>query len=256
MKILVCIKQVPESDAAPGTDRSEQWVVFNQHLKYKMNRFDEYALEEALLIKETTGGVSIDVITVGSEKSGEVIKRAFGMGADRGIHIVISNNKYNDPNATAKLIADEVKKEKYDLILTGIMSEDMMQAQTGQMLAEYLNLPCSTGIISLEIQPDQNSVIAKREIEGGLREGIKAQLPALFTIQAGINTPRYPTLSNILKADTKELISIKKNTGEQLQKAVSVRPPIKSRAGTFLEGSAEEKAKQLYSILKDKNTLI
>lgn len=256
MKILVCIKQVPESDAAPGTDQSEKWVVFNQHLKYKMNRFDEYALEEALLIKEVFSGVSIDVITVGSEMSGEVIKRAFGMGADRGVHLVIRDDEYIDPNTIARLIADEVQEEKYDLILTGIMSEDMMQAQTGQMIAEYLNIPCSTSIISLDIQPDQCSVIAKREIEGGLREGIKTQLPALFTIQAGINTPRYPTLSNILKADTKELVSIEKNTDEQRQKAVSVKPPIKSRAGTFLEGSAEDKAEQLYSILKDKNSLI
>lgn len=256
MKILVCIKQVPDPDAVPEPDPSEQWVDFSSHIKYKMNRFDEYALEEALLIKESLNDVSVDVITVGTEISGDVIKRAFGMGADRGIHIVIPDSGYIDPQTISHLIATEVMKEEYSLILTGIMSEDMMQGQTGQMIAEILNIPCCTSVISLDIQHDLISVIAKREIEGGIREGIKTKLPALFSIQAGINTPRYPTLSNILKADSKELISIERNADHQLQKAVFIKRPEKSRAGEFLDGSTEDKARRLYSILKDKNILI
>ncbi len=256
MKILVCIKQVPESDFTPEPNKKKQWVNLNPHLKYKFNRFDEYALEEALLIQEAFDGVSIDVITVGAEKASDVIKRAFGMGAGKGIHVITVENEYNDPYDIAFLIAREAQKENYDLILTGIMSEDMMQAQTGQMVAEILNLPCSTGIISLKTEPDSGIAFAEREIEGGLREKIETELPALFTIQAGINTPRYPTLSKILKADTKELISVFAKTNEKRQTAVSVCLPVKSRSGTVLTGSTDDKAKQLYTILKDKNAII
>ncbi len=256
MKILVCIKQVPESELTPGTDEKKQWVTYGPHLKYKFNRFDEFALEEALLIQETFDDVSIDVITIGVEKASEVIKRAFGMGAGKGIHVITAENEYNDPYNIALLIAKEAKKENYDLILTGIMSEDMMQAQTGQMVAEILNLPCSTGIISLNTEPDSGVVFAEREIEGGLREKLETKLPALFTVQAGINTPRYPTLSKILKADTKELISVYAKTNEKRQAAVSVGRPVKSRSGIFLTGSVDDKAKQLYTILKDKNAIM
>lgn len=253
MKILVCIKQVPESE--PETDEKNRWVTGSTPLGYKLNRFDEYAIEEALLIKEAFDGVSIDVITVGPERAREVIKRAFGMGAAKGVHVITEETTYNDPHNTAFLIAKEAQKKNYDLILTGIISEDMMQAQTGQMVAEILDLPCSTGIVSLKIDPEQGFAFAEREIEGGLREKIETKLPALFTIQAGINTPRYPTLSNILKADTKELISVDAIVKEKRQTAVSVGYPVKSRSGTILTGSIDDKAKQLYKILKDKNAL-
>ncbi len=256
MKILVCIKQVPESELTPDTDEKKQWVTYSPHLKYKFNRFDEYALEEALSIQENLNEVSVNVITIGAERASEVIKRAFGMGAGKGIHVITAENEYNDPYNTALLIAKEAQRENYDLILTGIMSEDMMQAQTGQMVAEILDLPCSTGIISLNTEPDSGVAFAEREIEGGLREKIEIKLPALLTIQAGINTPRYPTLSKILKANTKEIISVYAKRNDKRQTAVSVGLPVKSRSGVLLTGSTDDKAKQLYSILKDKNAIV
>jgi len=167
----------------------------------------------------------------------------------------LNENKYIDPYNTALMISKEAKKENYDIIFTGIMSEDMMQAQTGQMIAEILKLPCVTGIVKLRIDPDKRLAFVEREIEGGLREKIETNLPALFTVQAGINTPRYPSLSNMLKADKKELITIESCTNDEKQVVVSVDYPIKSRSGLFLKGSADDKAKQLYTILKDKNAI-
>lgn len=239
----------------PETDEKICWFKKSHYQTYKLNRFDEYALEEALLIKEVFADVSVDVITVGPETARDVVKRAFGMGADNGVHVLQDESGYCDPHTTALLIAREAKKGAYDLILTGIMSEDMMQGQTGQMVAEILDRPCGTGIVSLKTDFDAGLAFAEREIEGGLRENIEVNLPALFTIQAGINTPRYPTLSKILKADTKEIVTINAESGSKRQTAVFVAPPEKSRSGTMLEGSIEDKARQLYKILSDKHAL-
>lgn len=255
MKILVCIKQVPDSESAPKIDKARQWITYKPHMDYKINRFDEYALEEALILKDTFDNVSVDVITIGPENANKVIKRAFGMGADKGIHIVLDKNKYIDPYKTALMISEQAQKKEYDIIFTGIMSEDMMQAQTGQMIAEILKLPCGTGIVKLKIDPDKKTALAEREIEGGLREKIETKLPALFTIQAGINTPRYPSLSNILNASGKKFISVKSKENKAKQSLVSLDYPVKSRSGLFLTGSSDDKAKQLYTILKNKNAI-
>lgn len=255
MRILVCIKQVPESGAVPKIDENNRWISYHPGLNYKLNRFDEYALEEALKIGESFENVSTDVITIGPLNAGEVIKRAFGMGAEKGFHVIVDGNTYSDPYNTALLISEQAKKEDYDLILTGIMSEDMMQAQTGQMLAEILDIPCGTGVVSLSVDPEKRICIAEREIDGGEREKIKTCLPSLFTIQAGINTPRYPSLSNILAAKNKEILIIKGKEERLKQRVVSVDFPVKSRSGRHLEGSTDDKAKELFRILNDKNVL-
>ncbi|MBU1170703.1 MAG: electron transfer flavoprotein subunit beta/FixA family protein [Proteobacteria bacterium] len=253
MNILVCIKQVPQSESATVINADKTWIVRGGHVEYKMNRFDEYALEEALLIKERLPDVRVDVITFGPERCRDVLKRAFGMGADDGVHILSHDNRYNDPGTLAVQLGREAAKGSYDLILTGIMSEDMMQAQTGQMLAENLGWPCVSSVIGLDLKEKRAHV--KRELEGGMKSLVRVTLPCVLTIQAGINIPRYPTLSKILKANRKEVKTVPDTQIDPLQSCEVIQYPAKQRAGVVLQGSREDKARELARILNQKNIM-
>jgi electron transfer flavoprotein beta subunit len=223
-----------------------------------MNRFDECAVEEALLIKETFPNTSVDVISVGAPRAAIVIRRALGMGADHGIHIVSEQVGYVSPFVTASWIASCAKKNNYDLILTGVMAEDDMQGQVGQMIAEFLSLPCATSTIFERLSPHKGTVYVEREIEGGARDTLELSLPAVLTIQSGINIPRYPSLSNILRAKKEKVETIDaKSVGhpESRQRVVRVEYPQKSRSGVVLEGTQQEKAAQLLEILREKSLI-
>ncbi len=263
MRILVCIKE--------ALTRGD------------INRFDTFALEQALLIKEllvtdTTSiqeapiKVIIDVITLGDQSAEKVINRAYGMGADNGIHIQ-TDIEMLTPFVTASTIAVLAKKNNYDLILTGMMSEDMMAGQTGPMLAEMLKLPCATGVVKTRLpnpfqadyfQADSLSadsfIQVEREMEHGFRDCLELQLPCVLAIQAGSNIPRYPTLSNMLAASKKKVHTVlqKDLVGPEInprQTQVSLKTPEKTRAGKFLEGSLFEKIDQLRQYLKNKDLL-
>jgi electron transfer flavoprotein beta subunit len=220
-----------------------------------MNRFDEFALEEALLIKERLPSVRVDVITVGPERAREVLKRAFGMGADEGTHILSDHDGYTDPSTIADLISREAGLGLYDLIFTGIMSEDMMQSQTGQILAENLGLPCVSSVVGLSLDENGNNAHVNRENEGGMRSLLQVSLPCVFTIQAGINIPRYPTLSKILKANSKAVKTVEAQKVTPKQECSVIRYPEKQRAGLVLQGSREDKARELARILRQKNIM-
>ena len=247
MKILVCIKQINENG--------------------EMNRFDEFALEEALKLKEKAGKqkqtpvtpVSVDVISAGNLNSFKIIRRAFGMGADHGLLIVLQNEKktteYIPPFTIASLLSAVAAEMQYDLILTGIMSQDMMHGQTGPMLAELLNFPCATGVVKINFPVNNNSIQVERELENGFIDCLEIKLPALLTIQAGINIPRYPSLSNLLAAEQKAII-IRKETDifphsvRAKELFVSMETPEKTRDGLVFEGSLASSVKQLLIFLK------
>ncbi len=243
MKLLVCIKQV-------GDDGD-------------MNRFDAHALEEALLLKKQLGDlilepVSVDVMTVGPPGAEAIIKRAFGMGADKGYHIVIENSGYVSSFVTASLLAGVAEKSSYDLILTGIMSEDMMSGQTGPMLAKILGLPWATGVMKTSLDLTGHAMEIEREMENGFRDCLVIRLPALLTIQAGINTPRYPTLSNMLAADKKQIIThttadLFPGPFQEKESCVGMESPEKTRLARVLEGSLSNKAEQLFAFLRKKD---
>ena len=243
MKILVCIKQVGDEG--------------------QMNRFDAHALEEALLIKERLAAqsaepVTIAVLTVGPKAAADVIRRAFGLGADAGFHIVTEETEYTPSLATANRLTAVARQTQYDLILTGIMSTDMMAAQTGPMLARILEIPCATGVVKTRLKLEENCVEVERELENGRCDLLEIDLPALLTIQAGINTPRYPRLSNMLAAGQKEITKIPAGTLTQIpeqEKCIGWEEPEKTRAGRRLEGSLSDKAEQLFAILKEKDLL-
>ena len=258
MRILVCVKQVPESEAPVAIADDGQWVEVGHSAEYRMNRYDECAVEEAVRIKECRPDVSVDIVSIGPPRADTSIRRALGMGADDGIHIVTDTENYVDPIITAWRIAQTARKTDYDLILAGSISEDFMQGQVGPTLAELLSLPCATNVIYTALSNDGNTIQVEREIERGHRELLELTLPALLTIQTGINKPRYPTLSKLLRANRLELQTIdaaKLDFPEIRQSAVQVALPQKVRNGIRLEGTPEIKAEQLLSILRARSIL-
>jgi electron transfer flavoprotein beta subunit len=221
-----------------------------------MNRYDESAVEEALRIKESFSDTIVDIISVGPPHSETIVKRAIGMGADKGIHIVTETRDYIDPFLVASWISTLAGKGKYDLILTGAMSEDAMHGLVGPLIAENLTLPCATVVIFQRLLPETNRIYVEREIEGGFREQLELMLPAVLAIQTGINTPRYPSLSNLMRANKMELEAFEAaNLQKPLhrQEIVGMGYPEKSRAGIFLKGSQDQKAAQLIKILHEKS---
>jgi electron transfer flavoprotein beta subunit len=198
MKIAVAIKQVPLRDSPLRLNAAGTWI--DEHnLSFEINEPDAYALEEALQLREKHGGEVI-VISVGPARVSQTIREALAKGADRGIHIESSSI---DTLGVASLLATALRPESPDLILTGLQSDDLGHGQTGVVLAELLGLPSSTIIMQVEIQPGK--VRVKRELEDGWFQHIEMPLPAVLTIQSGLNKLRYATLMGIKKAKTKEI---------------------------------------------------
>jgi electron transfer flavoprotein beta subunit len=258
MNILVCVKQVPEPDALVSIDDDARWVTLGGGSTFRMNRFDECAVESAVQIKEQSPETRIHILSVGPERAETVIRRAIGMGADDGTHIVTSGDGFVDPLTLAQWMATAAGTASVDLVLCGAMSEDLMQGQVGPLLAECLGLPCATAVVHMDVHPDDACVYVDREIEGGYRETLVLQLPALLTIQTGINQPRYPSLSKLLRANRQSLTLMQADgmdTKGPLQSVDQVIPPRKLRDGVFLEGSTDHKAEQLVGILYNRSLL-
>jgi len=258
MNILVCVKQVPESEAVVTIDKDAEWVGTHDTSAFRMNHFDECAVEAAVQIKEAFPETTIHILTVGPERSEVVIRRAIGMGADHGTHMLTPGDGFVDPTILAGWMATVSEASGADLILCGAMSEDLMQGQVGPLMAEYLSLPCATAVVHVKIIPTDGGVHVEREIEGGYREAVALQLPALLTIQTGINQPRYPSLSNLLRANKLKLNTLSVDAMDQsapLQGVRQVTLPRKLREGVFLEGSTSRKAEQLLTILSDRSFL-
>jgi electron transfer flavoprotein beta subunit len=256
MRILVCIKQVPDSEGFITINESTGWIDFEG--SYRMNRFDEFALEEALRIGEKMPVDSIDALSVGPPRAESTIRKALEMGASRGIHIITEEMVDISALETASLIASQSRKEGYDLILTGVMAEDDMQSQVGPMIAEMLGYPSASSVIYEEIDPERRTLFAEREIEAGKRECLEMKLPVLLTIQSGINRPRYPALSNVLRARNQEITTIPSQSlqkPEKRERMVMLRYPEALSKGTFLEGNGEAKASELLQILHEKSII-
>jgi electron transfer flavoprotein beta subunit len=258
MKILVCVKQVPDTESPIQIDDRADWIRTDEISEFKMNRLDEFAVEEAVLIKAASLDTEIDAITVGPDRCAEVLKRSIGMGADNGIHIIEESDNYLTSFEISSMIAEYARDKCYDLIFTGVVSEDNMQGQVGPMIAAHLALPWATAVIFEKIAPDKKAVYVEREIEGGSRDILELQLPAVLTIQSGINTPRYPTLSNLLRANQQNMEKIKAADlapASPKEYLVQVVYPKKSRDGRVLSGTRREKAAQLLTILREKALL-
>lgn len=248
MRILVCVKQVPDIEASPSMDASGHWIL-RPKTNFRMNRFDEFAVEEALILKENLAHTTVDVLSVGPPRAQATIRRALEMGADNGIHILLPREGYCNPVSIAARISDSVRDEGYDLILCGAMSEDFMQAQVGPLLAEMLGLACVGSVIA--VQPTGAGVLeVEQECEGGARQHFTVMLPALLCVQTGINRPRYPSLSNVLRAKRQAIATV---TAAPIPPAtgVSFRAPDPASRGVFLGGNPLEKARAMLRILHE-----
>ncbi len=248
MNIIVCIKQVPAKDAPLAI--AGNWIK-ESDIGFEMNEPDSFALEEALRLKEKHGGEVI-ALSMGPERVKQTIKEALAKGADRGIHIADDQFAQLDPLATANALAAAIKKEKADLILTGLQSDDHGFGQTGVLLAGALDLPHATIIMQIEVADGRMKL--KRELEAGWFQHIECPLPAVLSIQSGINKVRYATLKGIMAAKKKEIAVI---TRESLgaaalptQKIEKIYIPTKTKKTEFLTGSAKDVATKLVEKLK------
>jgi len=251
VKILVCMKQVPQKDAPLKLNESGTWI--REDLSYEVNEPDAYALEEALRQKEKHSG-EVVVITSGPARASQVLREALAKGADRAIHLEDNAFVGLDAFNTARAFSDAIKDEKFDLIFTGLQSDDYGYAQTGVILAELLGWPHAT--IIMQIEKQDGGIRVKRELEAGYFQYVDMPLPAVLTIQSGINKLRYATLIGIKQAKNKPMrkvtmAEIQSALGENLQKIERLYIPQKTKKTEMIEGSPAEIAKKLTEKLRN-----
>jgi electron transfer flavoprotein beta subunit len=264
MKIIVAIKQVPERDAPLAV--AGKWID-ESGLAYTINEPDAYALEEALQLKEAQQkqgqpGAEVVALCVGPERAASTLREALAKGADRAIHILTDDLQAGDqaqpdPLALAHLLADAIRPESPDLILTGLQSDDLGLGQTGVILAELLGIPHATIILQVEITPGAASSVgdrikAKRELEDGFFQHVEMVLPALLTIQSGGNKLRYATLMGIKKAKSKptQTIAAAPSQATPAVELIRVYLPEKQKRTQMLTGTPDQIAAQLVDKLR------
>ena len=282
MKILVCIKQVPDAETQIRIAADGRSLLIGEN-DWRMNRFDEFAVEEALRIRESVPGSVVEAVSVGPARAAAVLRRALAMGADEALHILREEEEGPLPGDVAAWIAACIHGRGHDLILTGVMSEDAMHAQTGPILAERLGIPCATAVMAVRLCPEtgalreENStspekrgievgrtcpqprvIRVERELEGGLREALEMPLPALIAVQSGINRLRYPALSHVLRARSQPLLTVPVGTlpaPPRRERIVRLAWTEPSGKALFLTGTPAEKAERLAALFREKALL-
>ena len=248
MKIAVCIKQVPTREWQPRLNDTKTWIR-EQDVSYEMNEPDAYALEEALRLREKHGG-EVVVCSAGPARVQTVIREALARGADRASHVEHDSLGAADAFVIAEALAAAMKDEHFDLVLTGLQSDDQGHGQTGVILAERLGVPSST--IIMDVQVEGTTLRVKRELEGGWFQWIVMPLPAVLTIQSGINQLRYATLKGIMAAKKKEIRKATLPQGVQAaQQIVSLDVPTRSKQTQMISGSPSDVAKELVRRLRE-----
>jgi len=248
MKIAVCIKQVPTREWHPRLNDAGTWIR-DQDASFEMNEPDAYALEEALRLKEKHGG-EVVVCSGGPTRVAQVIREALARGANRAIHVEDEGLASADAFVTSEALAGAMKDETFDLILTGLQSDDQGLAQVGVILAEKLGLPHAT--IIMEVQAEGRRLRVKRELEGGWFQWVEMPLPAVITIQSGINQLRYATLKGIMAAKKKDIRKAAAPAAPApRQKIVNLYIPEKAKKTQIIGGSAAEAAKELVRRLRE-----
>ncbi len=256
MNIFVCIKQTPDTEATIKVNNGT--IDESAVNKWIISPYDEYALEEALRLKQKHGG-TVTALSAGPVRVAEALRSAYAVGVDKAIHIMDDHVSFNDSLATARLLAKAIEKEgSADIILAGIIGQDMDNSQTGVLLAEFLKIPHISIVTKLEIEGTK--AVAECEIEGG-KGKVETNLPVLVTTQQGLNEPRYPSLKGIMAAKKKQITvydSVKDlgvdatmigKTGQRLEILEFVAPPQRP-AGTIVDGKdAREKAISLVKAL-------
>jgi electron transfer flavoprotein beta subunit len=257
MKIAVCIKQVQSRDSHPRLDDAKTWVR-DQDAAFEMNEPDAYALEEALRLKEKHGG-EVVVCSAGPARVAQVLREALARGADRALHVQSDTIASADAFVVAAALGGAMKSENFDLILTGLQSDDQGFGQTGVVLAERLGLPHATIIMDVQVSPGPPGGVlrVKRELEAGWFQWVGMPLPAVLTIQSGINQLRYATLKGIMAAKKKEIrVAAPEAVAASKQRIVALYAPEKSKKTQLIAGSPAEAAKELVRKLREEARVI
>jgi electron transfer flavoprotein beta subunit len=261
MNIFVCIKQVPDTETKIRVKSDGSGIETND-IKWIMNPYDEFAVEESLKLRDKLAdGSTVTALTMGPKtRSVEVLRTAMAMGADNAI--VINNTEFADSNATARALSEVIKKEGgYGVIFTGKQAIDDDCGQVTQLLASYLNIPHTTVVIKFELSGDKSSVVVEREVEGGSKEVVQLKIPAAVGANKGLNSPRYASLPGIMKAKKKEIkeyefssLGVAANESKISYKDFQL-PPART-AGKILEGDAASQAASLVKLLREEAKVI
>lgn len=258
MNIVVCIKQVPDTESKIKVKPDGSGIA-TEDIKYVMNPYDEFAVEEALKIKEKAAGSTVTIVSMGPKRAMEAIRTALAMGADKGVHLDDPAFEDSDSLTTAKALAAALKDVPHDLILCGKQAVDNDCSQVVQALAEVLNLPHATIVTKLEV--GDGGVVASREIEGGAVEVLELPLPCVIGAQKGLNEPRYASLPGIMKAKKKEVKPVAVadlgmsagdvgKDGSKIKMENFTLPPERE-AGKKFEGEVEEIVPQVVKLLRE-----
>lgn len=252
MNIVVPIKQVPDTGASLRIDSNKQ-AIEEEGLKWVINPYDEFAVEEALKLKAQFG-FKVFVISLGPERHKEALLSALALGADEALHL-IPPKLLIDPLAISQILSNKIKElDSVSLVLCGKLATDTNDFSVPQMLAYFLNFSCVTNANHLELT--DSTVTVKREKGGGVEEVLSAKLPSIISVDKGINTPRYPSLPGIMKAKKKPYKETKLEMPKELITQKELSPPPLKSPPEMLEGTAEEQVAKLIDILKDKEKLL
>jgi electron transfer flavoprotein beta subunit len=257
MKILVCIKQVPDMESKFRIDAAGTWYA-DSDLAWRMNEYDEYAVEQAVQLKEQLGeSCELTVLSIGPDRVKETMKKALAMGCDRGVHVKDDASQGKDCFEIASAVAKFIGGKGFELIFTGLQSQDRGSAQVGVLVGELAGIPAVTTVVDFAYA--DGALTVKRELEGGMKAVVRLKTPALVTCQLGLNTPRYPTLPNIMKAKKKEIETIEIAALLQADPRLSTEKmyfPEKKGGGLVLEGDPGQLADQLLGILREKTAVL
>lgn len=248
MKIAVCVNHVPDTATKVKVSPDEK-TIDQTGVTYVFNPYDEFAVEEALKLKEKLDAEVI-IISVGGDSNKETIRKALAMGADRGI--LLKDENVRDSSAIAKALADEIKAEGCELVLTGKQSVDYDNSIVGQIIAELLDYSCVTVVVDLKLEGGK--ITAEREIEGG-KEVVEAQLPAVITAQKGLNEPRYASLKGIMAAKKKAITEKPASAGETLTEVLKMKKPQAKQPGRII-GTDSSAVPELVKLLREEAKVI
>ena len=247
MKIAVLVKQVIGSESALEISSDQKWID-ESNATFVMNPPDNYAIEEAMQIKEKLGDGEVVIVSMGPQRAQKVIREGLSKGADRGIHIETQESKNIDPLKVAKNICKSIEQENFDLILSGLQSDDTGMGQTGVLIGELLNM--STATLAIETDIDQETIKVKRELESGWFQWVTLDSPASVSIQSGINQPRYPSLKGIMGAKKKEIKVIAASIEDSKQNLDKIFVPQKSKETEVIDTDVDASVDRIVDILR------
>jgi electron transfer flavoprotein beta subunit len=263
MKSLVLVKQVPNADSPFRINAAGTWVDEGS-LTYGLNDYDRYALEALLRLKDQGKVAEVAALTVGPERASQALRTCLATGADRAIHVKDDALAGSDPLSLARVVAAAIRADEFSLIAAGLQADDDNYGQMGPLLARLLDRPCATAVMALEML--DGAVRVERELENNRLQVLEMKLPAVITVQTGINEPRYASLKGIMAAKKKEirvvgvadlgLSAAEVGGAASKHRTVRLAVPPKGKGAEILKGSPDEVAKELVRRIREKTGVI